>query len=384
MKEHYCKSPFMSLFVYDDGRVKSCCAGGWDWGNLKEKTLQEIVNDPKVIELRKDIVEGKHNSYCDYCKGCEENAGESQRVYFTKFQMSQEDLYNPETFKLMMVDMRWNNLCNLNCAYCAPLWSTTWQKAMGMPMTDLKTNHFVSVLDEVKSRSQYMEAIIMGGGEPLLHQQNIELLQSLDDNILIDIMTNLSTNIDHSPVFAELKKKNNVNWCVSFENLGDEFEFVRHGARWDRLVKNLNVVKNLEGHTRTFKPTYNILSATRLVKLYELANEYDFQIHWQTLLHPEQLSVARFSKPVIAECIKEIDNLFSSNAFIQYNSSTRFKQGTSFFTYLREELQALLDIEYTTIDKKFREWLFLYESKYAADVKKFHTLWPELDQLIER
>lgn len=381
---HYCKSPWMSLFVYNDGKVKSCCAGQWDWGDLKKNTLEEIVNSPKVVELRKDIAEGRHNSYCDYCKGCEENAGEGQRQYFDKFTMTDEELYNPDLFDLRMVDMRWNNLCNLNCVYCDVLWSTTWQKVKGHPMSDLKTNHYTSVLDMVRNNSHKMEAIIMGGGEPLLHTHNVDLLQSLDKNIEIDIMTNLSTNLKHSAIFAELKEKTNVNWCVSFENVGEQFEFVRHGASWERMLTNLNLVKDIPSHRKMFKPTYNILSATNLVLLYELLNEVDFDVHWQTLIHPKQLNVLNFSPAVLDLCIQSIDELLSSEAYKKHNTKPRCGQDKGFFEHVKQELISKKTENYEYMDKEFRDWITTYNQKYAADVKSFEVLWPHIDNVMGR
>jgi len=383
--EHYCKSPWMSLFVYDDGKVKSCCAGQWDWGNLKEQSLMDIINSPKVKQLKQDIINGVPNSYCSYCKGCEDNAGESQRQYYDKFKMSDDQLYNPDVFDLMMVDMRWNNLCNLNCAYCDTLWSTTWQKLKGFPMPDLKTNHYVSVLQLVKDSTDNMEAIIMGGGEPLLHTQNVELLQSLPYEVHIDIMTNLSTNLNHSAVFNELTKKRNVNWCVSFENVGDEFEFVRHGASWDRMQTNLATIKALPTHSRMLKPTYNLLSATSLIDIYKLANELDFNIHWQTLIHPDQLCVTSFSRPVREVCLQAIDELFGSKEYYEFNNRVKHNQGHEFFKHLRNEISTKnLNDDGKYVDLKFRKWLHEYETKYAKDVKTFKELWPELDTVIQK
>ena len=380
---HYCKSPWMSLFVYDDGNVKSCCAGQWSWGNLKEQSLMDIINNPKVKELKQDIINGTPNDYCSYCKGCEDNAGESQRQYFDKFKMPDDKLYNPDVFDLMMVDMRWNNLCNLNCAYCDTMWSTTWQKLKGMPMPDLKTNHYVSVLELVKDSKDNMEAIIMGGGEPLLHTQNVELLQSLHDDIHIDIMTNLSTNLSHSAVFNELVKKTNVNWCISFENIGDEFEYVRHGATWERMTKNLATIKALPTHSKMLKPTYNLLSATRLRELYKLSNELDFNIHWQTLIHPDQLCVTAFSKPVRDICLQAIEELFDSTEYTDFKKRVRYSQGDDFFEHMKKELITKhIQDNGVSVDKKFRLWLKDYESKYATDVKSFSTLWPNLDNAI--
>jgi len=382
--DHYCKSPWMSLFVYDDGKVKSCCAGQWDWGNLKEQSLEEIINNPEVKKLKEDIINGVPNSYCSYCKGCEDNAGESQRQYFDQFKMDKSKLYDIEVFDLMMVDMRWNNLCNLNCAYCDTLWSTTWQKAKGIPISDLKTNHYASVLSRVKESSDNMEAIIMGGGEPLLHTQNVELLQSLHDDVHIDIMTNLSMNVEHTPVFDELAKKNDVNWCISFENTKSQFEFVRHNAKWDRLTENIDKIKQFSTHSKMIKPTYNLLCATKLVELYRFANEINFEIHWQTLIHPEQLCVSRFSKEVRELCIKSIDELFESQEYKIYKERSHlFEHGHDFFTHLKQELINQNSWYTEPVDLKFREWLKEYESKYVKKhVKPFKELWPELDLII--
>lgn len=381
--EHYCKSPWMSLFVYDDGNVKSCCAGQWSWGNLKEQSLMDIINSPKVVQLKQDIINNVPNSYCSYCKGCEDNAGESQRQYFDQFTMTTDKLYDPNIFDLMMVDMRWNNLCNLNCAYCDTMWSTTWQKLKGLPMPDLKTNHYVSVLQLVKDSKDNMKAIIMGGGEPLLHTQNVELLQSLNDDIHIDIMTNLSTNLNHSAVFNELAKKKNVNWCVSFENIGDEFEFVRHGATWERMKTNLNIIKSLPTHSRMLKPTYNLLSATRLKELYGLANELGFNMHWQTLIHPDTLCVTSFAQPVREICLQKIEELFATSEYIEFKNRVRQNQGEEFFKHLRKEISLRnLQPDNDSVDNKFRVWLNDFETKYAKDVKTFKELWPELNDVI--
>jgi len=383
---HYCKSPWMSLFVYNDGKVKSCCAGKWDWGDLKENTLDEIINDPKVVQLKQDILDGVPNSYCNYCSECEINSGHSQRGYFDKFDVKEENLKDTEYFGLMMTDIRWNNLCNLNCAYCDEFWSTSWQKLKGnIPIKSIKSRYYDSVLERVQQNRDMMQSIIMGGGEPLLHKQNVELLQSLNDDIMIDIMTNLSMDLGSSSVFAELSKKTNVNWCISLENIGDEFEFVRHGAKWDQMLHNISVIKSNSTHRAMFKPTYNIMSATRLDKLYELAEQFSLPVHWQTLIHPIHLCVAEMPKSIIEKCLNHLVNFKQSDLWKRYESSHKEQPGLNFFDAVIEELQARLADSNHNTDKAvadFKEWLHLYETKYATDVKKFVELWPEFKELI--
>ena len=381
MSDHYCKSPWMSLFVYDDGRVKSCCAGQWDWGDLKTQSLEEIISSPEVIQLKQDILDGVPNSYCSYCAGCEENSGSSQRGYYTQFPMEEAQLNDPTSFELMQTDIRWNNLCNLNCAYCDTLWSTTWAKLKKYPITAIKSRYYDSVLVKVSDNKDNMQAIIMGGGEPLLHKQNVELLQTLNDDIHIDIMTNLSMNLDSVSVFAELRKKTDVNWCVSFENVGDEFEFVRHGAKWEQLYENIKRIRYHPGHTLMLKSTYNLLSATNLIKLHEIANEFKVPISWQTLIHPKQLCVNNFSKPVREFCSNKIKEFLESDVRNEYLTLNPNSFDHEFLKFVANELDAERD-ESNPIDLTFRQWESEYTTLYAPDVKKFNELWPDLDNLI--
>lgn len=380
---HYCKSPWMSLFVYDDGRVKSCCAGQWDWGDLKTQSLDEIISSPQVMQLKKDIIEGVPNSYCSYCAGCEENSGSSQRGYYTQFEMDEKKLNDINVFELMQTDIRWNNLCNLNCAYCDTLWSTTWAKLKNIPITSIKSRYYDSVLIKVKDNKDKIKAIIMGGGEPLLHKQNVELLQELNDGVHIDIMTNLSMKLESSSVFTELRKKTNVNWCISFENTGDEFEFVRHGAKWDQIYENIKKIRYHDGHTVMLKPTYNLLSATSLTSLYQIANEFNVPISWQTLIHPSHLCVNNFSKLVRDYCINKIQEFLNTDVFKIYLERNIHSSKNDFLNFIASELNTERD-DSNSVDIQFRKWVVEYTTKYATDVKKFNELWPELDRLIEK
>lgn len=377
----FCASPWMSLFVYNDGMVKSCCAGRGDWGDLKKQTLEEIVNSPKVVKLRQDLLNGVKNSYCELCEECENNSGSSQRDYFQQFNLSNDLISDSKSFDLQMTDIRWNNLCQLNCVYCDPLWSTTWSKLKGIEFQPINNDYHLDVLDAVQKNTDKMQAIILGGGEPLLHKQNVELLQSLSPDIKIDIMTNLSMNLDSSKVFEQLAKKNRVNWCVSFENTGECFEFVRHGAKWDQLNTNLQKIMELKGHEITIKATYNLLSASKLIDLYKFANSIQQQIHWQPLVGPSELNVMYFSKPVLSRLIKEIDDLYESNDYKIYQERHSVFTKEFLDNYRTSMVQRLTE-EYESIDVTFKNWILIYNKKYASDVKPFSVLWPEIYELL--
>jgi hypothetical protein len=102
---------------------------------------------------------------------------------------------------------------------------------------------------------------------------------------------------------------------MSFDNVGERFEYVRHGGSWTTLQNNLAVVKELmknNGHWGGIHAVYNIYNATRLVELTEFARSQKLTIHWQSLYQPECLDPARLGTSVLEQAQQEIQNLLSS------------------------------------------------------------------------
>ena len=76
-----------------------------------------------------------------------------------------------------------------------------------------------------------LKNIYLAGGEPLLMNENQELLQLLlesNRDVNIRVNSNLS-NID-TKVGKLLQKFENVHWTVSVEATGDRYNYIRHGA----------------------------------------------------------------------------------------------------------------------------------------------------------
>jgi hypothetical protein len=129
------------------------------------------------------------------------------------------------------------------------------------------------------------------------------------------------------------------------------------------------------------KPTYNLLSATNLTELYKIANELKVPVSWQTLIHPPQLCVNNFSKPVRNFCSNKIKEFLETDVWKEYLTINPHSFGHDFLSFIASELDADRD-ESNPSDLVFRGWSKEYTTKYAPDVKKFHELWPELDALI--
>ena len=368
-----CKSPWTGIFIETDGSVKSCCAGGYYWGNLYKNTLEEIINSPQVIDIKQQIINDEPVDYCKNCRRDEAATGYSLRNYYEQFTTSDELLNSSTAFVPRNIDIRWNTLCNLNCVYCSEDCSTEWQKRKGFTVESVQRAYYNHVLDYIDQHSDQVEIILLAGGEPLMPKQNKRLLESVGADIPIDLITNLSVNFERCPVFDVLKNKTNVGWKASMETVGQRFEYVRHGAIWDRWLDNVKTVKQLPGHHVTLLSVYNIHSATNLIELYNIARELGVDIHWQPLWGPEYQNVTNFSPAVRIRAVSEIDQLLK-----QFDVS---ESNRTFFENMRNKLLHSTVTDYC--NQEFLNQSAEFESKYAGDVQPFETLWPELYRLIK-
>jgi organic radical activating enzyme len=371
----YCKAPWTALFVHPSGGVKCCCSGSYQWGDLQTNTIEDIVSSPVVNKLRQDIIDNVPNEYCKSCVNGEALSGTSQRSYFDKFTISDDKLKDPNLFELYSLDIRWNNLCNLSCVYCTDEWSTGWQKVKSIPISPAKLPYHENILNFIKSNSKTVESIIVAGGEPLLHKQNIQLLENLDESVDIGFITNLSINLESSPVFQLLKNRKNVTWSISLEGLGKRFEYVRRNASWDKMQQNIEFLHKhiTTDQTLFFFPVYCLYSITEMVEYYKYAAQFDAKIHWQQLLGPDQLNVFNFSRPLRELAYTHIEDLLNNPV------SSNLSYDDGFLNHARSQLLTIDKDQ--TYDIDFRNFTAEYEKDSNL---KFSELWPELDLVIAK
>ena len=365
-----CKSPWTGIFIETNGKVKSCCAGAYYWGDLHEQSIEDIVNSEAAQKIRAELAEDLPSDYCQGCRRDEVATGYSLRNYYDQF------TFDAEKFVPRNLDIRWNALCNLNCVYCNEHSSTKWQKLKGIPVELTERHYYTELLKYIAQHSNSLEILLLVGGEPLLPRQNVRLLTGIPNNTHIDIISNLSVDLNSNAVFQQIKNKTNVGWKISCETVGQRFEYVRHGAEWGQFVDNLKEIKNLPGHKITLLPVYCIYSATNMLELYSFAIEMDIQIHWQNLWGPEYQNVANFSPRVRNRAIKEIDKVLALPGLDKFDRG----MNRTFLESMREQLVTASPAKHC--NEEFLTWCRDYEQKYANDVMPSSAIWFELMELI--
>lgn len=311
MSDFFCAAPWKGVHVNLDGDVRVCCAGRPGFlGNINQSSIHDILSSSKLKELRSTLKQGIGHS--EYCKGCidRNNSGHTERQWHNdtskEFSVSGASIDEPHLPAI--VDIRWNNTCNLSCSYCSPYFSSTWGNLTRTPNPAQVRSNYDELLEFVVSNSSSVRDVAMLGGEPLLINENARLLETLPDPVQITIITNSAIDLENSKVFNQLKKRKNVHWRISLDNTHQQYEYVRYEADWNQLINNINKIKNLN-HRMGVHSVYSIYNCTRLVEFRKEMAKFVDHVQWQQV-YPDYLNPAYFEDSVKQLARQEISNLF--------------------------------------------------------------------------
>lgn len=373
----YCTAPWNGLTVREDGQVKTCCAGSKSLGNLNTQSIRDIEHSPILAQIQHDMQLGNPDlTNCINCIKEEQQAGfATLREHYNKFYPTISD-----QLRLRFIDIRWNNVCNLGCLYCNPTFSSTWSDRL---TTTIKNSPIKNYQDEllewILERADHINEISLVGGEPLLMKQNYKLLNCVPTNCQISIITNLSYDLEKNPALPALlaRPQEKIIWNVSVENIGNKFEYVRSGAKWEQLNTNLKLLTQHWPETVSINMVYNLFSAFDIMETVQ-------QFH--------ALGIKKINLFNINE--NDTINMFNMPIEIKQLALTQLQEAREWHaSALHPEDRELYPwtgadtiIQQLTIPRTTTIALSEFKSKMSWydqwSVEKFADLWPEINQLV--
>jgi MoaA/NifB/PqqE/SkfB family radical SAM enzyme len=232
------------------------------------------------------------------------------------------------------------------------------------------------VCDYIEKHYDKIKEVALIGGEPLLLPENERLLEVIPPDCIVTLITNLSNNLENNAIFQKLTQRQRVGWSISFDNIGERFEYVRYGAKWETFLHNLDLVQDLmkhNGHWGGIHAVYNLYNATRLCEFKSFAQERGLTIRWQNLATPPALDPRRHGREIAQLAAAEIQRVYDQ---FDVDQSEQDLFDSAFATYLAKE-QA---------DSESLEMLALFVNKIEGhdhpDTQgDFARLWPEYGAL---
>jgi MoaA/NifB/PqqE/SkfB family radical SAM enzyme len=379
MSNFYCAAPWRGLHINPRGDVKTCCAGNPNMlGNLNSQSIEQILNSKLMTEIRGSLAQGQAHDYCSNCVRAERFGADSERAWHNNVNLDFDYATAGDQYHYpVIVDVRWNTTCNFSCNYCDPNSSSRWAQLKQVPFKSGARPYYEQVCDFLEQHHDHIHEVALVGGEPLLLPENERLLDVIPESAIVTLITNLNVDLQNNRIFRKLAERNRVGWSMSFDNIGERFEYVRYGGSWAVLQENLKVIKSLHrdrGHWGGVHAVYNIYNATRLCEFRQFVEDTNNTVLWQNLFQPEYLDPFLHGAEVAHVAAEEIRKFYSMNIATPAEHV--------FFDQALSKYESIASAQ-LKITQRFKQHITDIETLYHPSMAgEFVRLWPEVAQCL--
>lgn len=390
-----------------------------------------LHNTVQKKQERKDMLDGKKPSGCQYCWNVE-NLGKdyiSDRHIRSSSIYTQERLdevkSSPWDFDVnpQYIEISFGNECNFRCGYCHPKASSRYYneiKQFGpysmsknhrcdidwFKVYEEDTNPYVKAWWEWWPEvSKTLNILRVTGGEPTMQKSTYKLFELLEQDPKPNLEINVNSNLGGKP--AQLSKfTDSVNSLLtqnkikkfklftSVDTWNERAEYIRDGLDLEVFERNLDYFLTNTTAPVTFMITFNIFSVTTfdtlLTKILEWREKYNNidSGRWQRI---------NFDTPYLKEPLQYDMNILPKEDYMPYmkrhlqfikdnlDDSDKFKFSTLEYEKFRRVVDYMDNTTYA--DEKLIEgrtdfWNYFTEQDRRRN-NNLETVFPEMKNFIE-
>jgi len=301
----------IKLKKYFPIETATACKLKWGWSTLylnsgltaschrssnSELTAENFINfhnTDKKLQARQLMLDGQWpTGGCEYCRDIENSGGFSDRMLHNRI----PGLFNDNidiTTKPAMLEVYFNNTCNLTCLYCNPGLSSSIDQEYkkfgsfekhGVKLVPLEQKQIHDLepkfWDWMSSNFSTLERFHLLGGEPFYQKQFDKFLEFVDQNpnpnCEFSVITNLMISIEQLEdkinkikKLVSSKKLKRVDVTVSIDCWGQQQEYVRYGLDLNVWLKNFLYLANQKWITLNINQTISVLTIKTMPELLE-------------------------------------------------------------------------------------------------------------------
>lgn len=274
--EAFCPLPFSHIIVNHDGTVSPCCVSDERYRDADGRAfmmdrdgISDVWGSEHIAGLRHDLASGIRNPACENCWSRERLGHDSHRLKTIRGMRDQGraagrvDPDDPIALPTPgFITVRFGNLCNLKCRICGPsassrwveehnsTWQVDWVGEQVRMLRDLG-NHVGrhQAMNWFEDNEQFwgefhdllpnVTELMFTGGEPFMVRRQVDMLRACAETehaagINLQFHTN-GTMLDEDLIPEVLPRFASVTMNFSVDGTGKQFEYQRHGARWDEV-----------------------------------------------------------------------------------------------------------------------------------------------------
>ena len=265
VRNNFCIAPFTQLTFSPTGVYSPCPEiGGRAWTDPSASPIAMWTSD-EYNALRESFGNNEKNPICNRCWGQEEHKNQSLRKRLLTqggtFKKGQLLEFVNEGYKEgpIQMNLMTSNKCNLRCRICRASSSVTFNAEGRVYEERLKRKTIYTSsapkpevfstdqINEIYRLSNNLQRIEFYGGEPLLDEPTLRLLERLVEsgkskNIVLFYNTN-GTVKPTAQQFELWNKFKGIEFNFSIDDIGDRFTYNRHPGKWDEVLDTVRVVK---------------------------------------------------------------------------------------------------------------------------------------------
>lgn len=262
-------------------------------------------NTPEKIQDRETMLQGQWPKQgCEYCRNIELADGASDRITNLNFwdfdppkELQTDPLATVVTPRIL--EIYFNNTCNLKCTYCGPdfssLWANELEKFDGIKfkINDQFESNKQKLFHWLSKNINELHQLNVLGGEPLYQEEFDQLLDILEEvpapGLTLTFFSNLAVAqdklIQKINRIEKLKNQGHIKRLIitaSLDCWGAEAEFARFPLDLNTWEKNFNYILPKDWITITIGSTITPLTIKTLYVLMAKINEWNKQrpVYW--------------------------------------------------------------------------------------------------------
>ena len=262
-------------------RRRLCCH---DETGSSESFTGDLSNFEILDNVKKTSAQGAIPENCKGCFSIEENGGYSPRNYY-------QDFFNENKFSsdsLKYIDITFENICNLSCFSCKPIYSNKIDnefRKLDIPFksTGLNASEFKERFDSFKSlalsKISNRSLVVVSGGEPAISKNVKDFLDDLSEiehanTLTLRVFSNLTLPADW--ILKYISKFKRVEFVISIDAVEDRAEYIRFPSRWDAIDKNFNdLIDKTTSHKNFEVNVHSVLSILNFDHIPRLINYFN-------------------------------------------------------------------------------------------------------------
>ncbi len=324
-KTDFCYYPFFQVLLSADGKYMPCSHHvSYMTKEGKEITaethsIEDAWNSDYMNTLRNNFRNNVRSRGCNQCWKEQALGLKPMRYDSYEYAIPESQVTNPES--PMRVEINASNVCNLRCRICWSNASSRWIKEAKELYGEDGEIHLNMTPDNqaiIRKWVPHFTQIGFFGGEPLMSQENIELMRycvQTGHSSHISLLINTNATIYSDELVSLFKQFKNVFLNFSIDDIGARFEYQRSGAVWTEVVENIKKYISHGGFTGDDQLQCKICCSVTAMNIYYFPEYFEFMnehlpglpVFWNLVFQPYQLSIQllpRAVKDLIAERLR--------------------------------------------------------------------------------